>query len=253
MIISKDHKVKNDQQGFTLLEVLIAIGLLAGIMLFVTMMLRSGLDLRGALAEQARLIQRGNVALTRIDQDLSHAFLLSSKDSDRSKKARTIFRIKQSGDSSTLEMTYMGHRSMQEDASEGSQSYVVYKIQESKKFPGRSDLVRGEFPRVPEDFKQDPEFKVVVTDVNSLSLEYWNGERWLRDPWDSTKREQRDLLPHLVRVSLKLWRLDATEGLSRAELEREDFDHFATVVYLPYALEFNQLKKPNSSFRISKD
>ena len=119
----------------------------------------------------------------------------------------------------------------------------------SEKYPGRSHLFRGEFPRIPEDFKTDPPMKLLAEHVKSIKVQVWNGEDWHRDNWDSTRRETNNRVPQMVRVIIQAWREDSFEG-EPSETSQEELAQFATLVYLPYALDFNELKTRSKSFNL---
>ena len=151
--------------GMSLLEVILALSILATIVLSITQILRYNIDIRLALSEKATATQKLNRLLTRINADLGQAFIISAKDVNRTEGQRkTLFKIIKQSDSDKLMMTYTNHFPEQMNAKESSLSYVVYELRESKKFPHRKDLYRGEFPRVPDDFKQDPPMNLIARD-----------------------------------------------------------------------------------------
>lgn len=203
-----------------------------------------------ALRTKDRVTSKLNVVLDRMTNDIAHAFIVPKLDRLRTKGAvRTHFEIKSSMGLNELRMTYMGHRSISANNHESDLSFVVYKLKKSEKYPGRSHLYRGEFPRVPESFKEDPPMKVLATFIKDIRFEVWNGADWVKDGWDTTRRDTADKLPHLVRVSIEAWSDEPVEG-EPAE-DGLPTELYSTVVFLPHALEFDEAKERTSSFRLS--
>ena len=146
-------------------------------------------------------------------------------------------------------MTYFAHKALKKNAKESDISYVVYELRKSEKYPGRSNLYRGSFPRVPEDFKEKPTMFLFADNIESISYEAWNGDDWARDGWDSTNSTTKDILPKMVRIRIRAW----SESPITASEDSDDnapLDQLATLVYLSHAIDFNELKQRNSSFRL---
>ncbi|MBP6218110.1 MAG: prepilin-type N-terminal cleavage/methylation domain-containing protein [Oligoflexales bacterium] len=237
--------------GFTLLEVLVTLSILMSIVFAVSQVLKNSFDIRLALSRDSQVTRRLNVVLQSLNRDLSHAFLLSNKDSIRTGgRKRTIFQIEQQGESSILSMTYMGHKSLKADSKESDLSYVVYEVKESKKNPSRKNLYRGETPRVPENFKEKPQMQLLAEDIASVKLEYWNGDDWATDRWDSTQGDTANKLPHMVRITVRVWTQEALDREGSSGDKDDNMDQFSTAVYLPYALDFPELKQKSTSFRL---
>ena len=244
-------KSDQNQAGFSLLEVIIAIMILAIMVMFIAQLTRASFELRKSLNEKTTVTQRMNILLQKVSEDFAHAYIVSSKDSVRSNgKARTLFKIEKVGDSDRVSMTYMHHQALLANSKESDQSYVVYEIKESKKFPGRKNLCRGEVPRVPLDFKDPVDTAVLIPNVAQFNIEYWNGERWLKDKWDSSSSDTADRMPQMVKIYAKLWVQDPIDENSVSEEKDKGTEEIVTVVYLPYALDFNELKDRVATFSI---
>lgn len=242
----------SSQNGFTLIEVLVTLAILATMSLFVSQLVRSGFDVRMALSAESAVTHRLNQAMNSLSRDITHAYLISSIDSERTSRSqkRTIFKVEQKSNFDRISFTYMAHSALFRNAKEGDQAYVVYELAESKQHPGRTNLYRGEAPRVPADFKSDPPMRLLATNVAGLTIETWNGERWTRENWDTTHGETANKLPHMVRITVKVWDSEPLEeGLDNEE-KTNAYSQFATVVYLAYSLDFNEVKQRNGSFRL---
>ena len=71
-------KMSKQSYGMSLLEVLLALAILATIVLSITQILRYNIDIRLALSEKATTTQKLNRILTRINADLGQAFIISA-------------------------------------------------------------------------------------------------------------------------------------------------------------------------------
>lgn len=241
--------VKTRQKGFTLLEILIAMSILMTIVIAVTNMLKNSLDLKFALGEKNTVTQKINRVLHKISYDVNQAFLLSQKDMLRDAgKNRTIFQIEKSTDSDTLRMTYTGHKPSRANSHESSLSYVVYKVEESKKFPGRKHLYRGTVPRVPESFKEDPPMTLFADNVHSIKFYPWVGDDWSKDKWDSTQSTTQNKIPHMLLMEIYVWIDEPIEGETREE--DNALERYATIVYLGNSLDIEEIKDPVKRFKI---
>lgn len=240
---------KSNQAAFTLLELLITLSLLVTIMISVSYIIRMGFDTREAISQKAKITHRFDLALGMLSRDLGGAFIISSKDTNRNAtQKRTLFKLTK-GDSDTLAFTYIGHSALRENAKESDISYVVYEVKESKKEPGRKHLYRGETPRVPKDFNDEVPMSLIAEDIASIRFEPWQGDGFSKDKWDSSNAETGNLIPHLVRVSVQAWDQAPEDRLGK---DVKPSIQYSTVVYLPMALDFNQLKAKSGEFSLTK-
>lgn len=240
---------KNNQSAFTLIEVMITLSILVGIIMTVSQVMRNGFDIKAALSQKAKITHRFDVAMGALSRDLGGAFIISSKDTTRDgNQKRTLFRITK-GDSDTLAFTYIGHSPLRENAKESDISYVKYEVRESKTEPGRKHLYRGEAPRVPKDFKDEVPMSLIAEDIASIHFEAWNGESFVKDKWDTSNSDTRDVLPHMVRISVLAWEQPPEDRLGK---DVKPSVQYSTIEYLPMALDFNELKAKSSEFSLLK-
>ena len=110
-------------------------------------------------------------------------------------------------------------------------------------------MYRGGFLRVPEDFQENPTMSLFASNVKSIKVTPWNGDDWVKDGWDSTKSDTNNRIPQIVKVDVVLWSNDPTDEDASFD-ENEPTDRYSTIVYLPYALDFGEIKDRLSSFRL---
>ena len=236
--------------GFTLLEVTITMGIFMIMVLGITSMLRSTLDIKENLAENRDTINRLNITLARIKKDISLAYLIPKENDLRLKdfKQRTLFKITQSTTGDRLEMTYLGHRPLKRNAQEYELAFVRYELRSSNKNPGQLDLIRGESKRPVSSFTEDIPMEVILEGVTSMTFKTWNGEGFTSVNWDSSRGEWRDLMPHMVRITLVAVDSRALAE-ARTSFGEPSTDRLVTDVYLTYALDFNPQRPLRTSFR----
>ncbi|MCY4443935.1 MAG: prepilin-type N-terminal cleavage/methylation domain-containing protein [Proteobacteria bacterium] len=247
-------------KGFTLLEVMITISLLAVMVLAVSELLKGSIDMRIALSEKEQVTSRLNVTLDMIKQDIEHAYLLSvNKDKElvRNGQNHTYFKIETFASKTTISFTTLHPRSMPSNTSSGELAKVMYEIKESKRHSPRMALWRGSMPV---NIDKDVNTELISEGIRSLSVELWNGSAWLNN-WDSTKSEFRDALPRLVRITLKAYLRNpeygaGTEDVMQDSLMMPTDDHSVshqgerrTIVYLPWAKRFPEIKDKTKTLR----
>ena len=247
----------NNQSGFSLLEVVITLAILVTMIYAVSMLMRASFDVRRELSQEAKVTHRLNVALQRIAYDLAHTFVIDSRVAARNNLTqsgrRTVFKVERGEKGDKLAMTYMGHRPRHAHSKESDVSYVVYEVRSSKNsdHPGRTHLYRGEYPRIPDDVRrvEDPKMQPFVEHISSITFDLWNGDDWVKGRWDTTRSETNNHLPHMVRVTIKAWLDEPIEGVG-SDSSQDPMAQFATVVYLPMSLDFNEIKSRTSSFNL---
>jgi len=241
---------RNRESAFTLLEILITLSILVFIVMSVSQVIRNGFDAKDALSQKAKITHRYDVVMNALDRDLSGAFIVSSKDTTRdANHKRTLFKINKTSESDSIAFTYIGHSAIRENAKESDVSYVMYEVRESKTEPGRKHLYRGEAPRVPKDFKDPIPMELLAEDIAAVRFDAWQGDGYSKDKWDSTNSDTRDLMPHLVRVTVLAWEQPHEDRLGK---DVKPNIQYTTVMYLPLALDFNELKSRSTDFALFK-
>lgn len=188
-------------RGFTLLEVLIAVGITATI----AVMTIGSLTQIDHASEVARAQQEryasARLALSRIAREVSTAFLSDNFDSKRYRDRPTLF----AGREDELLFSTMSHQRLYRDAKESDQSIVEYTVDRDPEHPGEDALFRREKPRVDDEPDRGGRRDLVADHLRSLRLQYWDTKRkeWVRE-WTTRSVEHMNELPARVRVELEL-------------------------------------------------
>jgi general secretion pathway protein J len=196
------------QRGMTLVEVMLATGILAMMMMLAWRTMSGTHGAREAFEDFEARNRELRMALGRMVYDFESAYLSRNEDQNAS-HPRTLFRARPvSSNISDLRFSTLGHRVLWADANESEQTVISYFLRKNK--TGGQDLLRREQRRLsnlpPED--EPSEYDVLVHDLHRIKLEYWNWKNldW-QDTWDTTQSDgQRGWLPTRVRIALTIKR-----------------------------------------------
>lgn len=243
----RDETSRHASAGFTLLEVVITIGILVVLAVAVTELLKSNIDIRFALGNESMVTHRVGQTMKRISKDIEHAFIIGRRDTLRRTRNRfgdTIFQMEQRGESSELKFTTMSHESLIANSHESDLTYVVYQLKVDENNSAVFHLYRGEAKFIPERFRDNPPLRLIARNIKSFMVEAWRGDRWVKDRWDTERSEWRDKLPRMVKVTLETYIEDVTneDYVPDRELSDEPTLTTGSVFMLPYALGLEELR-----------
>jgi general secretion pathway protein J len=202
---------RTGQGGLTLLEVMIAIAILAFMMAMAWATISgTATAKRNTEASQARNREL-RVATGRIVRDLNHAYLSANEDQTQIER-RTLFVGKSSGEVDELRFSTMAHAALWGDADESEQTLVAYYAETDPTDASVTNLVRRESRRLSnEPWKSEPaEIDLLIPDIEEVHFEYWDyrDKSW-KTSWDTTGSDsQRGRLPTRVRVTVQIKRGD---------------------------------------------
>lgn len=163
--------------GFTLIEVLVAVGLLAALSLLMWEAMSLTFKARAQISRIEDLNHSAMVGLRRLASDTSMAYL-SNHVNSREPAGRTLF----IGKADSLQFTYLGHEIRQRDAHESDQALVEYRI-EHEAATGQKALVRREKTYIDNEPDSGGVKEVLVSGVKEFQVQYWDekNEDWKRD------------------------------------------------------------------------
>lgn len=192
-------------RGFTLLEVMISVAVLAMIGGLTWKSFDGAYDLKHRVEGAEDRDQTVRAALARIAREVSMTFLSEHYDHKRFRERPTLFRLKDGRGEAQLTVTSFAHERLHVDAKESDQALFEYKL-ERDEGGGRSV-----FRRVKPHFEEDPdrggEKAVLADDVLKFTVQAWDPkEREWRDEWDSNspQRNGQVLVPPRVRIALTI-------------------------------------------------
>jgi general secretion pathway protein J len=192
-------------RGFTLLEAMVAISILAAMGGLIWGSFGPSFELKAAVEQQAEQQQEIRGAMNRMAREISMAFLSNDFDKVRYREQLTLFKGEHNGgDRDHLIFTSLAHQRLFDNALESDQSVIEYKVEDSRDHPGRTDLMRREKTVLDDQPERDgTPFEVLCEDIQGLRLAYWDDTKkeWA-DEWNSHDVTRTNTLPFRVRIVL---------------------------------------------------
>ena len=195
------------QRGFTLVEVMIALGLLLAVSAAMWRSMTLTFDTKSRVTSINERYHEGRMTLVRISRELRMALLIKSvPESMREEKPAVLTRFK--GDDDELHFATTAHIPLYADAPESDQTEISYTLNQPPRkndYRGKT-LYRREASRIDDRPEKGGAVWPVVDGVKELKFEYFDdkgdfgGESW-RSDWDS---DDDELLPQRVRITLVL-------------------------------------------------
>ncbi len=206
-VINREHR--NTQSGFALLQLMIAIAILASMCVIAWGAVQQISRTKSRSETRVEQYQAGRNAVSRMVQDISMAFLSTNQLPGKEATPRTFFEGIHRGQGDELSFTYFGHFSTDEDAEESDTAVISYRIKPSPENSQKLSLYRKKIKRLQyldvSSIDRIPgEDEVLCENVTKLELWYYDPVRktWV-DTWRTT---QLDGFPNRLpsRVLIKL-------------------------------------------------
>jgi general secretion pathway protein J len=192
--------------GFSLLEVLIAVGIVASISVLLWGSFQQAHRIKGETEARNGRYRAARIALDRMVRDISMAYLSKNIVPGSEQTPRTYFDGQRKGDVDELRFTYFGHQRLYADAKEADTAAVGYFGMRDRQDPRKLNLMRRETRRIQaERFENTTgETDLLCDDVVRLELSYYHPDRkeWVEN-WRTTQADGfPDRLPSRVRLRL---------------------------------------------------
>jgi prepilin-type N-terminal cleavage/methylation domain-containing protein len=193
------------QAGLTLLEVMLAISILAVMMVLAWRTMATSMSSRDNVERFEFRNHELRMAMARMVADFEASYLSRNEDTN-APHPRTMFIAKSNSKLPEVRFSTFGHRVLWADANESEQTVISYVSRSSPDRPGATDLVRREQRRLSNELPDDvpAEYDVLIHDIGTLKLEFWNWKstEW-QDTWDTTQADgQKGWLPSRVRITV---------------------------------------------------
>lgn len=213
--------------GFTLLEVIVSLGILAVIGTITFETLASALDTRDVLEHEDEANQSARVALDRLRRDLRLAYLTSNTTAVNTYVTQFIGK---NGDPDSLWFTSLAHHRMYRESRECDQTEITYWTEDDPTMSGAKVLLRREAPRIDNEPEKGGLIAPVAYRLKDVNFRFINPKTntWLEE-WDSTGVDQANMLPRAVQIALVFFVQDSEDPTRFAERA------YATTVILHYA------------------
>jgi general secretion pathway protein J len=188
-------------RGFTLVEVMIAVGITAGMALMTVGSLRGVDRARELVRAQQDAHSAARLALSRMAREVSMAFISDNFDHNQFRDRPTLF----VGREDELLFTTFAHLRLHRDAKESDQAVVEYVVDDDPDRRGEEALFRREKARLDDQPDRGGRKDLVADRVRALRLQYWDLKRkeWVRE-WSTRSTEHANELPARVRIELEV-------------------------------------------------
>ena len=191
-------------RGFTLIEVVIAVGITAMIGVLIAAAFQSGYRAKELVESEADYYRALRTGTDRMVREISAAFVSDHYDTRRFRDQNdrpTNF----IGARDRLLFTSMAHQRLYGDAKESDQMVVEY-YTKSTPGPGgqsRLNLMRREDSILDDRMDRGGTEDVLVENVKRIDFAYWDSDKkdWV-DEWDTRRIEKKSILPVRVRISI---------------------------------------------------
>jgi general secretion pathway protein J len=193
------------RRGFTLLEVMIAVAVLAMIGAVTYKAFDGAYDLKSRVEKAEERDQTMRGALERIAREVSMTFLSEQYDTKRFRERPTFFKLRDGRGDADLMITSFAHERLSIDAKESDQAIFEYKLERDD--DGNQSLFRRVKPIIDEEPERGGEKAILAENVIKFSVEAWEPkDRAWREEWDSNSptRQGQVLIPPRIRISLTI-------------------------------------------------
>lgn len=189
------------ERGLTLVEIMIAMAIMALMMMLAWTTIHSAGDARGDFEAIEDRNSEVRVAMARMVNDVESAYL--SKNENQNLDNRRTF---MKGKNDELTFSTFSHSPMWADANESDQTVVMYHVEQDRR-THQPALFRRELRRTSnERFDSEPaELDVMLGGIEKLEISYWDwkDKDW-QSSWDTTKVDgEKDRLPVRIRIAIE--------------------------------------------------
>ena len=195
---------RSSNDGFTLLEVIVALAILAFMMAMAWGTIRKTTEVKKKIENIQDRYREVRVALGRLNRDLSMAYV-SLNENRAAIEPRTFFTGESSADSDTLRFTTLSHTSLYANANESDETVISYFMAPGSN-GNEQHLMRRETRRLSNEGKRYDELpgetNILVHRIVKFKVQYWDyrNQEWV-DKW-STQSEGYPRIPERVRTGI---------------------------------------------------
>ncbi|PID71812.1 MAG: hypothetical protein CSB34_05335 [Desulfobulbus propionicus] len=206
--------------GFTLLEVMLAVAILAMISSMVGFGLSSSVAVMEATGDQKEIYRQARVTFERITEDLSSA--LSDEQAVFEGTPKEIDGVR----ADALRLHSLAHLSLSGGDDLPGATAITYIVEEDEEAPGSLKLLRSDGLLIYGKDEKAPVY-ALAEDLRSFALRYQNAEGQKSDTWEQEGGDEEQArpiaLPAAVFITMEFW-LDKEQETSLA---------FETAVWMP--------------------
>jgi prepilin-type N-terminal cleavage/methylation domain-containing protein len=256
------------QAGFTLIEIVISVGIIASLSIYAVTAMSNQIETRNRLQQSNEATHSAHSAMMRLTEDLRHAYMVYGNEEQAAKSnsdliGRPMFVLTQSP---RLFFMSQAHQSLIANRPESNLAYVQYIVCPDNSASSRvckpqgdsnsqkKQLVRIADPtikKVADDAVIDGVSQVLVSDLKEFKVSAWNGQEFLKD-WNTERSDFGRKLPKMVKLELSVFmpedaaRKQFREESGSSNLPERQSMALSTIVYLLYSSGQSDLKEPKN-------
>lgn len=191
--------------GMTLIEVMLALSIASGVVTFIYLAARDVTKTKTRLEADAERLREAQMALERLGRDLRSAHLSAHK-LPLQPRVDNAFVDENDQPEDQITMTTFTHRHRVFGAKDSDRCEVTWLLVEDPDDRSVTHLARRESPQVDDDVLEGGRIVVLVHDVVSFEIRYYDVDReeWA-DEWDTSQATaQPNRMPPQVQVGITL-------------------------------------------------
>ncbi len=198
------RRPRHGQRGFTLMEIALAVGIVAVMGSITWGSLSQSFDAYETVKDIDQRYHNVRVAMNRMSREISMAFITQpGRDFGQEQMWKTIFIGKSGSDFSELQFTSFAHEVMREDAKESDQCEIGYTVERDEEDREKRNLVRRVDPRIDREPEKGGPVAVLAEGIKKLKFRYFDpkDDDWT-DEWSTERPETLNRLPTIVEITL---------------------------------------------------
>lgn len=200
------------QLGFTLLEVMIALAILAAMSLAIFSVTSQTLTSKGMTEDRDEFNHSVTLALGKMNDDLAMAFVVKSKE---------LLGVQFDGEyafvgkEDRVDFISFSHARYIKNARESDMAEISYYLVPDEEDQEKKVLMRRESPVLDKNLEEGGSAFPLLEGVRNLKIEYYDekGKEWKKE-WDTKSVESGLKLPALIRVQVEIQLPDEEEMTS---------------------------------------
>ena len=193
---------RNDNHGFTLIEVLISVALISLVMVLIWQTTSQSLSAKKKIETRQEFYHFARIAMDKMTQDLSMAFLMSGNSHLGQQQGSPLMKTVFDGAAEELTFASLSHLRLFQGARESEAAEIGFKIERDPEDRDNSILLRRESKWVDDKPEDGGVWVPVAHKIREFKLEYYDGDKFdWKSSWNSESSE-RGRLPRAVKLTL---------------------------------------------------